>query len=294
MAEYIDLGLGSCVGTMDYDNYDPANLPKLPKDEEKIWYSKYYYKGRCDIPEKDAARLKKGNPMDPKKALLPEMAYSLTDSGYDEDDFGYCLLPNGCGYGATRCVLPDVNMEMYMWYKMLRLTDRLSYAIWYPGSHVSEINGITIEDVGYGPEKFQGVDGINWRSLGFAQDPAKVDPQYLGMIGGNSIIYNLKYDNVIPRTLSLFHYIRQMDSGGIEFRTHFYVGMHIVDGRSVITQHIQSEQCLEIARTMAHHCAYERTNLNSFLPEIYEKMKDIKLVIPENIKESVPMDIAKK
>ncbi|MGI6072449.1 MAG: DAPG hydrolase family protein [Lachnospiraceae bacterium] len=293
MAVYIDLGLDTAKGTMDYDNYDISQLPELSEEEKNIWYSKFYYKGRAEIPEEYAAKLMKGNPMDPAKAMMPDQAFRLAEPGYDKDDFGFCLLPNGCGYGATRCELPDVTIEMYAWYKTLRLIDRLSYAIWYPGSHLSEVNGVVIEDVGYGPEKFQGVEGINWKTLHFPCDPAEKDPNYLGIIGGNSLVYNLKYHNVIPRALSLFHYMRRMENGGLDFRTHFYVGMHIVDGRNVIMQNIEPEQCLEIARTMAHHCAYERNNLNYFLPELYERMKDQKLDIPKNIKESVPMDLAK-
>ena len=82
------------------------------------------------------------------EALLPGDLDSLTEPGHIEGDLGYCLLPNGAGYGSVFCALPEVTLDMYKWYKQLRMVDKLSYKIWYPGSHISEINGVTVEDDG--------------------------------------------------------------------------------------------------------------------------------------------------
>lgn len=82
------------------------------------------------------------------EALLPGDLDSLTEPGHIGGDLGHCLLPNGAGYGSVFCALPEVTLDMYKWYKQLRMVDKLSYKIWYPGSHISEINGVTVEDVG--------------------------------------------------------------------------------------------------------------------------------------------------
>lgn len=143
--------LGLDLETMkgfDYDNYDPARLPKLPPEEERLWYSKFYYRGRGEVAPELRAAVAPGHTMDPAKALLPGDLDSLTEPGHIEGALGYCLLPNGAGYGSVFCALPEVTLDMYKWYKQLRMVDKLSYKIWYPGSHISEINGVTVEDDG--------------------------------------------------------------------------------------------------------------------------------------------------
>ncbi len=176
------------------------------------------------------------------EALLPGDLDSLTEPGHIEGDLGHCLLPNGAGYGSVFCALPEVTLDMYKWYKQLRMVDKLSYKIWYPGSHISEINGVTVEDVGFGPETFHVEPGLDWKALGFTCNPRERDPQFAGLIGGNSWIENL--DPAV---------------------------------------------CLEATRRMAAHCIYERANINNFLPELYEKMKDQPLADPEFVDEGLAL-----
>lgn len=289
MAQFID-DLGLNIQTMkgfDYDNYDPTRLPKLPPEEEALWYSKFYYRGRGPVAPELESAVSPGNTMDPARALLPGHLDALMEPGHVQGDLGYCLLPNGAGYGSICCALPDVTFDMYKWYKRLRMVDKLSYKIWYPGSHISELNGVTIEDVGFGVETFHTQPGTDWRSLGFSCDPRERDPQFLGLIGGNSWIQNDEHPNVRDRALLLFHYIRALPGGGIEFRTHLYTGLHAINGKPEIVQALDPAVCLEATRRMAAHCVYERANVNNFLPELYAQMKDEPLAEPEFIDEGL-------
>ena len=264
----------------DYDNYDPARLPKLPPEEDRLWYSKFYYRGRGEVAPELRAAVAPGNTMDPAKALLPGNLDALLAPGHVEGDLGYCLLPSGAGYGSIYCALPEVTLDMYKWYKQLRMVDKLSYKIWYPGSHLSEINGVTIEDVGFGPETFHVEPGLDWKALGFSANPRERDPQFAGLIGGNSWVENVD-PAVERRAMLLFHYIRTLPTGGIEFRTHLYTGLFARNGGWEIVQDLDPAVCLEATRRMAAHCVYERANINNFLPELYEKMKDQPLAEPE-------------
>ena len=282
----INLETLSSMGQMDYDNYDPADLPALSPEEDKLWYSKFYYKGREELAPELAAKVAPGNSMNPENAIIPGKNIDLlTGPGHIESDFGYCLLPGGGGYGAGYCELPEITMEMYKWYRDFRMasSNRLSYAIWYPGSHYSEFDGKTLEDVGLGLEHFEMAELLNSEKLGFTQKPAQVDPMYAGMIANSSWIKNHDYPELTPRAITLVHYIKNMKCGGIEFITHIYMGMHCINKKMVPVQNIDPKLLLELTRKMIHHCVYERANLNSFLPELYEKMKDEPFVLDKSI-----------
>lgn len=291
--EYDDLGidLERHVG-FDFSHYDPARLPKLPPEEEEKWYAKYYYQGRPQLPEEKLRCVQPGVLMDPACAMLPGHVDAMMEPGLVEGDEGYCLLPNGAGYASTHTVLPDVTVEMNGWYKRLRLVDKLSYMIWYPGSHYSELNGTCMEDIGFGLESFDVKSPVNVKNLGFSCPPGKKDPQFVGLIGGNGWWRNLDHPELRPRAMALFHYIRRRPEGGLDLRTHVYMGMFALDGEGVLQQHIKPEICLEATRRMAEHCIYERTHLNDFLPELYEKMKDMDLTPKGEVKESWAMETA--
>lgn len=290
---YDDLGidLERHVG-FDFSHYDPARLPKLPPEEERKWYAKYYYQGRPRLSVEALRCVQPGVQMDPARALLPGNADALMEPGLVEGDEGYCLLPNGAGYASTHTVLPDVTPEMNGWYKRLRLVDKLAYMIWYPGSHYSEVNGTCMEDIGFGLESFDVVCPVNAKNMGFHCHPADQDPQFLGLIGGNGWWRNLDHPEIRPRAMALCHYIRKRPEGGLDLRTHLYMGMFALNGEGVLQQHIRPDICLEATRRMAEHCVYERNHLNDFLPALYEAMKGMDLTPKGEVKESWAMETA--
>lgn len=269
--EYETLGLTLDMG-FDFDRYDPGKLPRLSEEDEKKWYSKFYYAG-CHEPAPETARLyAPGNTMDPARALLPEEISRLLEPGQLEGDLGYCLLPNGAGYGSARTCL-DFPFSLFQWYKGQKRKDALSYQIWYPGSHLSEFDHTPIEDVGFGMEAIRPHSPVNPAQLGLPEDPSQADPDFLALMGGNGLVCSTDPERpTTPRAMCLFHYVRRLPSGGCEFRTHFYIGMHIEGGKGVLKQHIRPDLCLEIARRLLSHCIHERENLNYFLPELYQKL----------------------
>ncbi len=273
----------------DFDHYDPLRLPKLPEDvEDNKWYAKFYYQGRTELPDEMTKHVQIDTFMDSKYAILPGKEGGidkLMQPGFDENDLGYCLLPNGCAYASVRSELPGITPEMNDWYKRFRIGDKLAYMIWYPGSHDNETDGITQEDVGFGQERFEFEVPASIKNLGFSCHPAETDPLYVGIVGGGGRWVNLEDPEITPRVTTLFHYMRRLpDREGLEFRTHLYIGMFIVDGHAVVRQVLQPEIALECARRLAHHCIYERANMASFLPELYDKMKDTPLAPPENLR----------
>lgn len=267
--KYETLGLTLDMG-FDFDHYDPAKLPPLSQEDDQKWYSKFYYAGCKPASPEGASLFTPGRYMDPDKALLPGQFDRLMEPGHLEGDAGYCLLPNGVGYGSACTRLEGIPFSMFQWYKKQKVQGALVYQIWYPGSHVSEFNHTPVEDIGFGVEAIRPHSSIDRTQLGMSCDPAVRDPDFEKIMGGNGMIFSTDPAKpTTPRTMSLFHYVRALPGGGCEFRTHFYVGMHIENGACVVKQLIEPTLCLEITRRMLSHCIHERENLAAFLPEFY-------------------------
>ena len=276
--KYDDLGidLQKSYGFGFDADYDLRRLPPLDECDREKWYAKFYYEGRGELPEETKKHFAPGNPMDAACALLPGDCDRLTQRRDDAGDLGYCLLPDGVGYGSTHTLMRGVTPEMFDWYKRLRLTDRLSYQIWYPGAHYSELGGVTVEDVGFGRSRLHFLSPNSPENLGFTRHPTETDGEFCFLIGGNTVSENLEHPEVRPYVSSLFHYVRLLPEG-LDFRTHFYIGALCADGKLVRVQRLAPEVCLEMARRMVSHCCYERSRVETFLPELYERMKDVPL-----------------
>lgn len=281
---YDNLGIDlSKVYGFGFDDYDTARLPELSGEEKAKWYSKFYYEGRPELSEQQRRIFAKGNTMNPKDALLPGSYDLLTKPSESEHDLGYCLLENGVGYGSTHTAMTGVNMEMFAWYKKLRMVDQLSYKIWYPGSHFSELRGITIEDVGFGNCDFHMLSLLDPEMLGFSVSPSEADPRFMCIMGANTVIKNRDYPEIKPLASALFHYVRALEDGSLDFRTHFFMGGMIIDGELVRIQKIDPDVCLEIARQMCSHCCYERGNVKNFLPALFERREEFDLSAAEQM-----------
>lgn len=268
---HIDLSRGR-----DFDHYDTDSLPALFDEDQNKWYAKFYYQGRIEVTEAEQRLFMPGHMMDVKYAVIPGKNMDLLlEPGHVKGDLGYCLLENGVGYGSTCTILETVPFEYFAWYKKLKVVDDLAYKIWYPGSHVSEKGGISVEDIGLGVERIDTESPNNVQNLGFSQTPAEVDKDFLALLGGNGWVSLLDNpENRPPRALSLFHYVRRLANGGSEFRTHFYLGAFCENGKLVKKENYEPTALLELTRRMLSHCIYERNNLAAFLPELYERMKD--------------------
>lgn len=265
----IDLQVG-----IDFDNYDVSQLPKLSEKEEKHDYSRFYYQGRCCVPEEELVSVAPGNPMDPTLAVIPEnMEKILTTERYRVTN-GYCVLDNGIGYGCSTTYLSNVTLEMFEWYKKWKVGGDLRYKIWYPGSHIRESATCACEDIGCGPELFQTVSPVNWQEIGFKHDPRDIDPAFAGIFGGNAVIRKDKEgpEDKPSRAMSMLHYVIK-EGTGIRFLTNFYIGGHLKGGLLVKQHDLDHDLCLELTRRMTHHALYERRNMNVFLPEVFKTHK---------------------
>ena len=75
--------------------------------------------------------------MDPRDALQPEEAGRLLDPGLHKVETGYCELPDGSAYVASKVPLPGVTAAMYSWWFWWHAVESARYTLWYPHNHVS-------------------------------------------------------------------------------------------------------------------------------------------------------------
>ena len=269
-------------------------LKELSTEEKAKSYSKYYYmKPAVPDPGKLEAMEK---PIDPSKALPIERLNDLLNPGYLEVEAGYCCLPNGAAFVANHTLMPGINVEMIHWWFAWHSLEDLRYKIWWPEGHfavsISEedrkkvldpqrpaplkFQGIThhvVEDVGGGTENIF-ISFLTPEEMGF--DMIRVKSPNVGTIvaaNGESSPVDAPPD--APKAPAVMcHFIREI-ADGVEFRTRFWMGYHMIDKKPKLMLPPGFAIPEEIPRGLARHNVFEYTNLRAILPKIYEEQKGV-------------------
>ena len=272
-------------------------LKDLTPEEKAKPYSKYFYrKIVTPVPERLAAMDK---PMDPSKALPIERINDLLDPGYHDVEIGWCILPNGGGYVANRNVMPGVTVDMVDWWMAWHCHEPLRYKIWYPPCHfgvslsdkdrakvldpkrsnAQKIWGVThfvVEDTGGGGAEKIAISFMSPGDCGF--DMSRFKSPNVGTISaGNGVSQLINPPPGVPNFKSpavMVHFIREIP-GGIEYRTRFWLGYHIVDKKPYFLLPKGARIPEFVPAGLARHNVHEFTNLASFLPEIYREQRGI-------------------
>lgn len=260
----------------------------LTYEERRLSYSKYYDLPLTPVSYKKLKYIE--NPIDPTKALKFEDRNDIFKPGYLEEEIGWCILENGAGYLSNLTYMPNVTKEMFEWWFAWHSLEDLRYRIWDPEDHYyarqmdreKTLNkdlpmrertwGTThdvLEDIGGGPETLF----INFRypsELGFDEDKVGTD-LCASMMCANG-------HGPVPGEGSvaiMLHTIRELDSGGIELRSRFWLGYGFDQNgnlRKLLPDGITIPSIAPQA-LFAHNCT-EFTHLGTILPMIYEENKD--------------------
>jgi hypothetical protein len=173
--------------------------------------------------------------------------------------------------------MPNVTLQMYDWYLHWRKADKddnLRYAIWFPGQHlVNTDSDWILEDAGYG------ICDVFIKKL-FSKESFLVDPElcteengFLRIGGFNGIVKTTITSSIEqPLNMALLHYLRKHGQG-LELHSRFWLGLEVVDGKTVNRLRHKQEVTLEMARCWCEHSAWEMATLAAYLPEIYEENK---------------------
>ena len=261
---------------------------ELTEEEKALPYSKYYFKDMAKIPQEDLDLVNAG-PIDPSKALPIEQAARLLDDGYLDTETGFCQMPDGTGFAATKVFMPGVTTEMIDWWFNWHPLEGLRYAIWCPVAH-SGISAKTPEahlDSSGTPLHTRNIGRVHYPIEGFDLKGAQLieiafySPEIFGIskeqleASSMSTFEIATCTSVKPRTPIniFFHAIREVD-GGIEYRSRYWLKYTVKDGKPCKSgsPFPTKSQLYYMARCNCIHSLTEYNNLASILPQIYDEM----------------------
>lgn len=265
------------------------NMPRreLTEQEKALPYAKYYDKDMAPIPEEDLAIINAG-PIDPALALPIEDCARLLDEGYLPTETGFCVLPDGSGFAATKVFMPDVTPQMIDWWFNWHPLEGLRYAIWCPIAHVSisaktpkahlDSSGVplSVRNIGKTHYPIEGFDIKSAQPIEIAFYP----PEVLGLtmeqihrspIQSFSIAACSTTWGHLPINV-FFHSVREVP-GGVEYRSRYWLNHTIRHGklaRSKLPVPTREQNCY-MARYNCIHSLTEYNNLASILPSLYHE-----------------------
>lgn len=263
---------------------------ELMPQEQKKTYSKYFYMPLA-VPNQELMDILKQGPMDPTKALMPENINELLSPAYHGVENGYCVLPNGTAYVAVNNKFPGVTVEMVNWWFAWHALEDMRYMLWFREGHhcisisdedraiildpvtpmVQKFQGRThyvIENTGGGPEDIQ-ISFLTPEELGFDMTKFK-SPAVATVIGANGISQLRSGGPKAPAIMT--HFVREIP-GGVEFRSRFWLGYHMVDKKPVKLVPEGVKIPIQVAMGLAFHNVCEYSNLAAILPSLYEEME---------------------
>jgi len=269
-------------------------LKPLTPYEEVMPYSKYYYREMAR-PNPALMGILSDGPMDPDRALPLSEMNQLLDPGYHDVETGYCITKEGLGYVAVNNVFPGCTVDMIRWWFVWHAAGgNLRYRIWDPYSHFAiavadqdrrkiidpqiplrdkytDVDHFVIEDTGGGVENIV-IRFKKFENMGFDKEKFRNSPVSEIVCGyGTSEFRDNPTGFKAPAIM--VHSMREI-SGGIEFRTRFWMGARVVEGKAykVIPPFVRIP--IEAPMGLAFHNVVEFSNLAVLLPEIYEEYKN--------------------
>ena len=269
-------------------------LKPLAPYEEALPYAKYYHQEMAR-PNPELMGILAQGPMDPDKALPLSEINQILDPGYHEVETGYCITRDGLGYVAVNNVFPNVTLGMMRWWFVWHAAGgNLRYRIWNPKDHMAiaisdqdrrkladpnipiedkftNVDHFVVENTGGGYEniliRFKKVP-----DMGFDMDKYKASPTK-EIVGGYGTSEFRDAGAPFKAPAVMMHTMREID-GGIEFRTRFWMGARIVEGKAMNVTPPFVKIPIEAPMGLAFHNVVEYSNLAAILPEIYEDYKD--------------------
>jgi hypothetical protein len=233
-------------------------------------------------------------PMDRADALSPDDVNALLDPGYHRVENGFCELPDGAGYVASRVPFPRATGEMYAWWFWWHSVESARYTLWYPYNHIAArpVNrdvltkpGLTHEQRYVGSthhvEEYIGAELVRI-AIRFL-DPAELgfDTTRFGESGivGHACARVSLRD--LPLEVVTMVHLARATPDGIEQRSRYWIGHDArlrLFGTTLAVDRIGA--ALGIKRRMAgERIAYEQllhdqiefTQLATFLPELWSE-----------------------
>ncbi|MCK5182028.1 MAG: hypothetical protein KAQ73_05755 [Dehalococcoidia bacterium] len=276
--------------------------PELSPEEKRLPLAKYY-----DIPLTPLGPLLQqiidyGCPLDPKLAIKAEnMLDLLKTTGYEKQEFGYCMMEDGTGYMATYTTYPNFTPAMLSWwFRWLNVYPKnlpkgkgnLKYKIWCPPDHYDHdfINGKdnkdgiwTVEsfDFGAGEDKVGTIrHPFNLRDYGLTEKKEQelkaagcwTDPAYVTFHTPDPYHTPGMSHTQLPGTYLNLTLSRMNPLGIMEKISRMWVGYTVKDGKVARDESTPSSMlCEEFLKKVVIHATVEAQQGMKWIPELYAK-----------------------
>ncbi|MBP2661259.1 MAG: hypothetical protein H6Q69_4291 [Firmicutes bacterium] len=260
---------------------------EIREDEKSLSYAKYYYEELAPIPKENIEAMKQ--PCQAELALKIQNRNRLFEEGYLDVETGYCVMCDGTGFVANHLFMPEVTTEMFDWWFAWHGLGALRYTIWDSEDHY-EARCINRAQA-FNPslsyrEKYWGTTHLIREDIGLGVDDIFVtfrNPKDMGFnsekIGTSACSTIVTSNGGSPNDgaplggLVMCHFVREVE-GGIELRTRFWMGWHIVGDKEVKLLPDGVQLPIEVPKALCAHAAKEFTNLARLLPRIFAEEKD--------------------
>lgn len=244
---------------------------ELTAEEEASAFAKYFHLGPAQPSEENIRATEYNNPIDPAQGFLIEDFVKRMDvPGCNSLKTGYCILPNGVGFGMATTFMPGCNAQiMTHFMNYFNPPADLYYKAWFPGGHIRHYADMAVEDVGFGMVQLRFIEGLDGNSIGMPKPP-KQDFGNIGITGANILCQPLHQPEAEPLYITELCYYRLIPEG-YEQRVIFWVGMHFKNGRSVL--HLPDKKPVHpsFPSALARHSAWETA---TFMRNVMEFWKD--------------------
>ncbi len=268
------------------------DVPELTEKEKALPVYKYYRDYPLHTPNPLYAQLLDQGAMDPADALPVERWLDhLTVEGYQKVEYGYCMMPDGCGYIANYSVLSDrVTPQMRMWYvRWLNIHSKnlpegcgnIRYKLWNPVDHIDHglVDGdmkkgiYTLEtlDMGGGEKPIRSVrHNFDVRDYGFPEE------KYQALQKAGVAVTSCWESFECPGSHLVLSVTRNCPLGGVETLSREWIGYRAENGKIVWDPETPEFMlCEEYLRKVQIHNTVEQQHLATFLPDLYAEYKDL-------------------
>lgn len=267
-----------------------ASLPELTAEEKAQPIAKYYFEAISEPDKAHMARM--DNPSDAMKAIYPEQISDLLNPGDLDIEIGWYTLDNGAGFISNKILYPGVTAEMIDWWYVWHALDDLRYRVWYPPHHagiavgpearerlldesipmnernynvthhvVEDINGgMATIDITFLPPEAMGFDMSRWQA-----------PNVATYAGGYGWVRPIDEDNAPASPAFMCHFFRETPEG-MEQRTLFWLGYHLVDGEPELVLPPGVKIPEAATQGLARHNVAEYSRLRDLLPRLYTEL----------------------
>lgn len=289
------------ITTMEGLRNEPRR--ELTQEEKALPYAKYFYKDLAEIPKEHLDILNAG-PCDPEMALPIDRRDEILLGGEQSVEVGWCKMPDGSGFAATKVFFPNCAPIMLDWWFAWHALESIRYSLWCPNCHTNirahhpedlrdssnyplhsrNWNQIHYPEEGFSYEKsteviikFFSPETYGLNPFLVAATPVKAMQMATLIMFGDKISFTDQLDDLAKNSgadfvpfNSFFHTMTTVE-GGCVLRSRYWVGKTIVDGKAVDAP-LPGADVEAIAWEHCRHSLTEYNNLASFLPQIYKEL----------------------